>query len=478
MRTRRRPQAPVRGAQVAMPPALTALEVVVVGSEQRDFASGAPVKQFLRGLRVWPTFLISLRHVRHRGVFIYHSRPWHYGWGYKARRQQHVRALPGGQAVFADLSSPAMRWLLKRFLPAPKVQVQLDAETVVVAVRSLSDETCRWNVDATALRVSGGAGRFPVDRRALQLLLDLEDISHVLSSPRVGGLIISQQSYDDWALAGVALQVGIPVWEPESRLGSLLHTGDVVEDELRSLRALSPLVADADMKQGEASLEARVEGRYSSSTIAGYMAHLEAVPSTGTIASGSALHEYDVLYFCHVFSDAGACGISRSNPASFRDYFELTCDFLRAAEHVGLRVGVKFHPASLDSGTYPTEAILVDHVRQLVSSSEFLCEVPARKSIAQAIEESPKAVGVSVQGSVLVELAFAGTRAIGLRPSIYTALGIADSAETPQAAAVSCVDSFLTTDERQRRRERAIEWEALVSLVHQKTAGGEIGSSR
>jgi len=308
--------------------------------------------------------------------------------------------------------------------------------------------------------------------------LDLEDVLRVLSSPRVGGLIISQQSYDDWALAGVAFQVGKPVWEPESRLGPLLHTGDVVEDELRKMRALRSLVTDADRKQGEASLGARIEGRYSASTIAGYMAHLEAQTPTGTIPSGSAIHKCDVLYFCHVLSDAGACAILRSDPASFRDYFELTCEFLRAAESIGLRVGVKFHPASLDSGTYPTEAILVNHVRQLVASSELLSEIPARRSINQSIEQSPNAVGVSVQGSVLVELAFAGTRAIGLRPSIYTALGIADSFESPQAAAVSCVDSLLTTDERKRRREHAIEWEAVVSMLHRESVSEVIGISQ
>lgn len=401
-----------------------------------------------------------------RDFVLVNSQPWHLGWDFESRRPLYMSATGAKTCVRINLFSALQVRLLSLRLASGSVGSPSSVE--IDAWHRTAVDLSFWYRDD-----------FPVDRMAYvsQLLRQArvrvpktrDRVEGILSLSGCKGLMITQQSTDDWPWAFLAAKCNKRIFEPEGLLGSAVRSELSLDGDIRRLQRLQQMADPEEYRTAADDLERRTRGDYEGTSRANYMSKAHTSANDLLRIKGDDLPLAGVnrvtVFFAHQFGDTPNARVYDYSRCQYWDYFDMALDVIHQFENAGETLLVKLHPLT---GSYRGDKKASASLLELIGQCEHVYLLPVDFNVG-SLETLPNPVALTGRGSVAVECAYSGTPVAFLMDCWAARMGLGPVLEPDVSlpVQVECLRSQALDPWEAKRRAIAFE----VSLKMSQDSG-------
>lgn len=353
-------------------------------------------------------FLLTVFKIfRYNNLLLYGIEEWHFGWDYEIRRKTYINSFKDDNynIIFIDFSRLSHLYILT-FLA--KLSNSFENQDIFVNVpNNLYSNFCRnyWDKEmrSNSRPISTNHAIYMNDfisfcnRKKLKRIFDLTKATVSITNLRA--ISLTQTSYEDWATYLIADKVNIPVYFCEGHYGMTKYKQNVHSYEMNYITEHKNEIVPF-LEPAKVSMENRVNGKFSASTLSYYMDNIKMDITDGELTS-----EKFILYL-HCFGDS-----ANNTLVEYRetivDYYHETLRILEQFENCRQNIIIKFHPLS---SSYSFDRKIMPVFRKFVDSLQYVNVIEGEFSISDLYNINPEITVLSSRGSILSEACYAGLR--------------------------------------------------------------------
>jgi hypothetical protein len=427
------------------------------------------IKIFIYQIWLWVDFLKSLIFLKGNNFYIYNTAIWHYGWDYQSRKIFYSKFVFEKKVIYINLNNCLMVKTLLLFKSA-KQSLELSRR------EKLAFAACKWDGNLINIREFPCGQReyceiaesfkknFPIPKYA-------KKIKYLFSNLEFLGLIISQDTTDDWPWAILALTLDKPVIMPEGPLGftSRKIIGDQYDEDKALFDRITNRMTFSDYKAAIRGLNGRSEGDYSKSSLSwampSYFKNKNNLAGNPSVTLSKNIipfkGKYTLFFYMSCFGDYPNANIYDYEDLPAHDYYDLTLKIIDFFNGKNYGLGLKMHPNSANFEVDSRACLAINEKINVISNIVMMPEnfkTADLKGYSHPIVLTPR-------GSVITECAALGIPTISFYKSIYSEIGLTKL--VTKFTDLELIFSEENTEKDYRKNKKnAIKYEHFLNVVN------------
>ena len=337
--------------------------------------------------------------------------------------------------------------------------------------RVLWDEyknNCKYDIYSESRKY---LNRFAVVSRWLRLQYYLPCIlsQYAISSKKVCHVTVLQDAYfDQWIKCISIYSYEKVLILPEGRFGYSTYRSLNLTNEAHALSSLatSNILKDSAIS----SIQQRLSGHYSSSSLAFYMSEYDLTNNIAALTPSIDNAKLNLILFLHCHNDSANIDYEPCRTSQYIDYFDFETHLLSfCANNPEISLIIRPHPSASATRWRRDEENAMNELKTLASSIPNVQIDQSRSSVKDFLSsQPPDTLAISGKGSVAIECALFGVPCLNFYKNLFTELGISTYLES-LSMLLQLRQNLLKPQDLDNARSMAIAYEAFV--VHRQSVG-------